>query len=153
MFFQELGSNKSHHKVPFENTARPDGMIKLNTMYIQGKLKPFKVKTYRYMYILDRDIKIKLEKLDYPKYDIGMIELNDYIHSENIIIRAWVLANVLNYTEKEILNEYIKNSSVNLEILENQVTSKGIRKVCSERNLEKELDLFIFNFYKDYFGI
>ena len=52
IFFIDKETNITYHHVPFENTKRPDGMIKLNTLLIQNRLKSIKVKTYRYIFCL-----------------------------------------------------------------------------------------------------
>jgi hypothetical protein len=131
--FYESDDGKTYHKVPMENTARPNGMIKLNALYVRGKLKPFKVKTYRYIITLYKNVRIDFEEKEYPKYDKGLVYLDDYIHSENLIARAYILAHLLEYDDEK----YLKNK-VNKNLLKEQIKNKTILKIATERNkLEK----------------
>ena len=71
LFFEHT-SGEVYHKVPMENTKRPSGFKKLNEMFIKGELKPFKVNTYRYIYVLDKkDNCILLNEEKYPEYEKG----------------------------------------------------------------------------------
>lgn len=71
LFFEDIKTKECFHKIPLENTKRPNGFVKLNIKLINKEIVPFKVKTYRYIYILDKHFKIKLNELPYPTYDIG----------------------------------------------------------------------------------
>lgn len=149
--FYEYLDGTTYHKVPMENTMRPDGMIKLNTMFIKGELKPFKVKTYRYIYPLYKDVEIMLEQQHYPKYDIGLTYITDYIHSPNLIIRSWVLSYILDYEEFTTLDKYV---TLNLlddksRILQ-QFENKSIVKVSSERGKLEKYEDFMFYIMEKY---
>lgn len=145
LFYEHLDGT-TYHKVPMENTMRPDGMIKLNTMYINGELKPFKVKTYRYIYPLYKDVHIKLEQQEYPKYDIGLTYLEDYKHNPNLIIRSWVLAYILNYPEFESLDKYVlSNLLQEKDLILTQFENKSIIKICEERNcIDRHTDFMFY---------
>ena len=54
------------------NTTVKTGYIRHNTAYLNGDLKPFKVKTYRYIYPFEKSFKFKTSQLVYPLYDKGM---------------------------------------------------------------------------------
>lgn len=145
LFYEHLDGT-TYHKVPMENTMRPDGMIKLNTMYIKGELKPFKVKTYRYIYPLYKDVKIYLEQQIYPKYDIGLTYLTEYRHNPNLIIRSWILSYILEYPEFTTLDEYVcSNLLSNEDLIFTQFENISIIKIASERNkIDRHTDFMFY---------
>jgi hypothetical protein len=97
-FFQDIETGEFFHKVPFENTNRLQTMLSRNLRYLDKKLKPFNVKTYRYIYLLDRKTKIKLKQLPYPDYEKGMIEIN-YKHPIGLLCRLNLLYTSFNNLE------------------------------------------------------
>lgn len=123
LFYEHLDGT-TYHKVPMENTSRPDGLIKLNAMWIRNELKPFKVKTYKYIYPLYKDIKIKMEEKKYPSYDIGLNYIENYKHNNRLIQRAIVLSYILNY-EKEFID------------LKGFIDKKQIKKTLDEDTIIK----------------
>lgn len=142
IFYENIETGITYHDVPFHNTKRPDGMIKLNTMWVEGKLKAFKVKTYRYIYPLYKNQKIKLKEKEYPKYDIGLEYLDDIGDKSKVITRAYVLSLLLNYDEKVILQEWVDKHATQ-EDLDIAFENDSIKLVSEERNKTKEyLDLY-----------
>src|SRR5690625_720512 len=78
LFFEDIDDESStFHKVPFENTNRLSGMAYRNLRLAKGELRPFLVKSYRYLYPLNKRIitRIKLKERTYPDYEKG----KDYI--------------------------------------------------------------------------
>jgi len=169
LFYENIYTKEVYHKVPMENTIRPDGLIKLNASYCIGELKPFYVKTYRYVYPLYKNIKIELNKMEYPKYDKGIRYLDNYNHSEKLLFRALILAYILEYKKEfYIIKKYIsdnmfkdlivdnliyalKNSSI-IEISKlrkcidklNEIQSIGFDGLKLDDVEEKQLDIFDF---------
>lgn len=127
--FYEADDGKVYHKVPMENTKRPNGMIKLNALFLQDKLKPFKVKTYRYIMPLYKNVKIELKEKPYPKYDKGVTYIDDYKHNENLIARAYILAHLLEYEEEDVFKGKVKK-----DLIVNQISNKSIISIAKERN-------------------
>lgn len=136
LFFENTITNEIFHKVPMENTARPDGLIKLNYMYMKNQLKPFKVKTYRYLYPLYKNIKIELEEKPYPDYKKGLEYIENYKHNEKLYHRAFVLSYILGY-EKEY--EYFKNN-INLQDIKSTLNEKTILKIAKQRDVIEKLN-------------
>ena len=71
LFFENIETKEVIHKVPFENTSRLVKMIGENIGYIRGYFKPFIVKTYRYIYFIDKKCENKclLKEMNYPIYE------------------------------------------------------------------------------------
>lgn len=147
LFYEDIETGVVYHKVPMENTKRPDGMVKLNTMYILGKLKPFKVKTYRYIMPLYKNVKIEMEEKPYPKYDIGIKYLENYKHSPALIARAYILAEMLGWEQSEVLKDHIKKHELT-PIIKKQLENKSLDFVAQKRGLEDKLEKI-----RKYFGV
>lgn len=100
LFYEDRETGEVFHKVPLENTKRPLGMLSKNVRYLNGMLKPFKVKTYKYIYPLYKRDKIKLKEKPYPEYDKGIIE-TDYKHPNSLIARLMVMYREINESDLE----------------------------------------------------
>ena len=91
---------------------------------------------------------MSFEKQDYPTYHIGMDYLSDYKHSVRTVIRAWMLAFLLNRTEirdlgvwitknieeddfNKIVNEYLQNKSI-LEVTKSRGCQDNYNKLCDK---------------------
>lgn len=90
LFFEDKETGEVLHKVPLENTKRPLGMLSKNARYLYGKLTPFKVKTYKYIYPLYKKDVIKLKEQPYPEYDKGIIETK-HKHSDTLVTRLMIM--------------------------------------------------------------
>lgn len=64
LFFQDKETGIIYHKVGIENTKAPISFIRLNKLYLEGRLQQFKVNTYRYIYPL-------YTKIDKPVLEKG----------------------------------------------------------------------------------
>jgi hypothetical protein len=115
LFFENIETGETQHKVPFENTLRPIKMVKLNSLYCQGKLKPFIVKTYRYMYPLYKNVIINLKEMNYPEYSKGYEYQDDYKVNISNLVRSYLLAKIMgdDINEKIIKDYIIKNFNNN----------------------------------------
>lgn len=158
LFYENIETGETQHKVPMENTKRPDGMIKLNSLYCQGKLKPFTVKTYRYIYPLYKNVKINLIKQKYPEYDKGFSYLEKYEHGISLYFRAYILSLLLNYKkEQEIIRNFIKEK-FSKEVINEQykrtLNNESIISIAKER---KKYDLYIKikenNFFENIYNL
>ena len=146
LFYENLLTGETQHKVPMENTSRPQGMTKLNKEFCEGILKPFKVKTYRYLFLLDKKVKIKLKELPYPEYSKGLVYLDDYQHNYKLIFRAWCLSYLLDKNEYcKVFEEYCKkhfNEDFILQAKTETKTNKSILDICNKKNILEKLNIF-----------
>lgn len=153
MFYENIKTGEIQHKVPMENTMRPNGFIRLNREYCEGLLKPFYVKTYRYIFPLYKNVSIDLEEQPYPEYDKGIVYVDDYKHNQDLLTRAYVLARLLKQNDDaNVIKHYLDtNYSMNenfvslLKALEN----KSIIKISQERKLDDEFS----KIYNEILGI
>lgn len=90
LFFEDVETGEVFHKVPLENTKRPKGFLGKNKRYLDGKLRPFRVKTYRYIYPLYRNTKILLDEKPYPEYEKGERTV-EFTHPKSLIARLAVM--------------------------------------------------------------
>lgn len=130
LFYENTITKEVFHNVPFDNTMRPDGMIKLNSMFVRGELKPFFVKTYKYIMPLYKNVVIDFKEEKYPDYDIGL-EYIDVDLKENTMARSFVLSYILDYKDYyDFLHWAKENKSVVFTSLKNE----SIIKICEQRN-------------------
>jgi hypothetical protein len=137
LFFENIETKETYHQVPFSNTKRPDGMIKLNCLWLKEKLVPFTVKTYRYIFPLYKDTKIKLQEKEFPKYEKGIeyLDKKSFDFSKEIA-RSYILSEMLSYEEKDFLKNF-----ATIENIKNQLSNKSIAIIAKERNVfDKFLD-------------
>jgi hypothetical protein len=121
-FFKNVENNDFFHKILFENTKNPTTMLKYNKLYLDKKLKCYMVKTYRYIYLLNRKTKIKLQQQPYPAYEKGMTEI-DYKHPIGVLCRLQLMyenRGDIEYMKKTMLelktrfsNEQIEKEIIN----------------------------------------
>jgi hypothetical protein len=127
-FFQDIKTNNFYHDVPFHNTKRLNSMLFKNKLYLDKRLKCYIVKTYRYIYLLDRKTKIKLKQKPYPAYEKGMIEI-DYKHPIGLLCRLYLMYKKekdLEYMNKAMLElkSRFSNEQIEKEII-NQLKSNN----------------------------
>jgi hypothetical protein len=121
-FFKNTQNNIFFHKVGFEDTRNVSTMLNYNKIYLDKKLKCYLVKTYRYIYLLNRKTKINLKQKPYPAYEKGMIEI-EYQHPIGVLCRLYLMyqtRNDVEYMEKTMLelksrfsNEQIEKEIIN----------------------------------------
>ena len=154
LFFEDIETGEVFHKVPLENTKRPKGFLEKNKRYLDGKLKSFYVKTYKYIYILDKKTKVKLKQQPYPEYDKGL-ELVDYNHPLGVLCRLQIMYNLIeedvdsyiNILDEEMQGFYT-DDEINEEY-EKQLKNKSIiwfRDEYNKPKSNKELQTNIFDF-------
>ena len=153
-FFQNTITDEIYFQTILTNTSRPYGLVKSNSDLCQGHLKAFVTKSYRYIYLLDKRVKIKFKEMPYPKYDKGVnyININDVINDgsyKNSIFRAWLLSkfesevdNSTYYIATYILDKFSKEDiieSIN-EQLENKTMKEQYGQTLWYSNLIKKKD-------------
>lgn len=92
LFFHNEADGTTLHKASLENTARAKLFLRESKHYLDGDLKPFRVKTYRYIYPLQK-CEIYLKEQPYPEYNKGEIPVPDYQHSIPLLARLWIMYN------------------------------------------------------------
>lgn len=121
LFFENTESGEVTHKVPMENTARPTTFLSKNAQFLDGKMTNFYVKTYRYIYTLDRDglkkkngiivddPRVLLKSEPYPEYDKGIIPVSNYVPSFPMMVRLYIMFDAIQIDEysKKVL-DYLK---------------------------------------------
>ncbi len=92
LFFYNEADGTTLHSASTAITSKAVAFLRVNKHYLDGELKPFKVKTYRYIYPLQK-CEIYLKEQPYPKYDKGEISVPDYRHSVSLLARLWIMYN------------------------------------------------------------
>lgn len=85
IFWQNIETNEVYHNIILTNTSRKTAYVKTNTEYLNNKLKAFRVKTYRYIYILDKSFAFKFKEEQYPEYNKGIEYIEVKRNKEKII--------------------------------------------------------------------
>jgi hypothetical protein len=101
----------THHDTSFSNTASATGMTSRNLMHARGELESFRVRTYRYLYPLDKRARreILLPAQPYPKERTGMIPVDGYTPPPGQIARSVALAEGLGWTDEAAeLDAYLR---------------------------------------------
>jgi hypothetical protein len=123
-FFYEKEKDISHHEIPFTNSKRPTRMLMLNRLFFDNKLEPFKVKTYRYGFVLDKKFKKKIKFIQqpYPIYEKGQRDMKDYLHPKGIVARCYLFFKELGDKDymKKSKDYYYKNYNDFDDEIENQ---------------------------------
>lgn len=89
-FIKDTVTNNVYHSAVFNDGRRINQMMDRNKIILDNHYVSFKVKTYRYLYVLDKTVNIHLKEKVYPKYDKG-IERCEYIYPDNLLGKLyWV---------------------------------------------------------------
>lgn len=75
-FIEDTTSGEVYHRVNLDNYARPNGVVNVWKLIIDGNYRPFSVNTYRYLFFLHRKVKkhCLLEEQSYPTYQKAELE-------------------------------------------------------------------------------
>ena len=71
-FLENIRTGEIIHEQNFTNSVNTTGYLRANICYLIGDFKAWQVKTYRYIYPLDKHFKFKTQEKPYPAYDKGM---------------------------------------------------------------------------------
>lgn len=85
-FFRDKNTGRIYHNQILTNTTSPTGYVRSNVLLLLGDLVPFRVKTYRYIYPLDKRYRCLLKEQPYPEYERGEFPA-DYTPDREIIVR------------------------------------------------------------------
>lgn len=135
-FFIDRETDNIYHKVLLENVSRKTTFKKTLNLFIKGRLIPTEVKTYRYIYILDKKYikKIKLKEKPYPEYDKGM-EYIDYKPTLNTLCKFLVCSMMDNEDNVDEIRQYIEERYDEDEIengIRNAYNNKFIKGYMNE---------------------
>ena len=72
-FLRNRRSGEFVHEQIFTNTSSPYGFLRANIGYLLGAFDVYVVKTYRYIYPLDKRFRFVKPQKPYPAYDKGMV--------------------------------------------------------------------------------
>lgn len=139
LFHEQLETGEFWHDTPFTNTAVPGGMVFRNLMHARGELKSFRVKTYRYLFPLNKRARrqIKLESLPYPKARDGVIPVPNYQPPMAQIARAVALANRMQqFKNAAILTDYLKRLTADADsLIAEQSENEWVKSIISDTPL------------------
>lgn len=88
-FLRNKRTDEVVHEQNFSDTTCKSAYLRNNVSFILGDFEIFRVKTYRYIYIFDKGIKLKFKEKPYPPYDKGL-EYIKWSRDTNKIIRKMV---------------------------------------------------------------
>ncbi len=71
-FLRNTRSGEILHEQIFTNSKSPSGFLRANVGMLLGDFEAFEVKTYRYIYPLDKHFRFIKPQQPYPAYDKGM---------------------------------------------------------------------------------
>lgn len=71
-FLRNTRSGEFVHNQIFTNSANPSGFLRANIGMLLGDYEAYQVKTYRYIYPLDKHFRFHKPQMPYPAYDKGM---------------------------------------------------------------------------------
>lgn len=128
LFYENIETKEIKHNALFNDGRHIGSMLKHNKELLDGKLRPFKVKTYRYIYILDKRVDVKLKEKPYPTYSKGM-EYVSITYSDNLLGKL-----VLGYNSMN--DSYHANKALSL-------IKGNISKILDEQMNHKYLNEFI----------
>src|SRR5699024_895446 len=147
LFFKDELTGEVFHKVPLENTEEMTGMMAKNALYLSGRLTAFYVKTYRYIYNLDKKDKAKLKSIPYPKYEKGQEWIENYMHPPGLLARLYVMYDFIGdvYNAKKAKMKLVSSGYNEMEIktlFDRQSKNKTFLRLKKERfNTQKSKEL------------
>lgn len=71
-FLRNIRSGEMVHEQIFTNTSSPSGFLRANVGMLLGDFEVLEVKTYRYIYPLDKKFRFIKSQKPYPAYEKGM---------------------------------------------------------------------------------
>lgn len=84
LFYEVIATGEALHHITIENQTNAN-YIKYNEALLNGEYRAFRVKTYRYIYPLEKSFKfLKGEEKPYPPYDRGIEYFDKKINRELI---------------------------------------------------------------------
>lgn len=104
VFYENIETGEIIHQAQTNNWARPKGTTKYGLMNLQGKLRCFGVRTYRYLYVLNKKKRqdVLLEEQPYPQYHKGEIEIKDPFNE-----KRWFERFEIEMEKQEFRDKYI----------------------------------------------
>lgn len=110
LFFNDIVHGTDIHKLKFENTESLSSMIGVNLGLARGYFRAFRVKTYRYIYFIDRRYEktMTIKEQPYPSYDKGKMFNDEYVQSIHIMARSYLGCIKMNLPYADEFMRYMK---------------------------------------------
>lgn len=149
LFFENIDTGETIHKTNLEDTRCLARMTGDNLGYIRNKLVPFYVKTYRYIYYIDKSYEkySLLKEKKYPEYQKG----KDYIDFEqciHVLTRCYICAkkmgfdNIANEFKEYLLKKFNKDDIK--DSMERSIKNETlINFIKTKKDDEKQKDIII----------
>lgn len=136
-FFVDKETDEIYHHVLLENCNRRKAYKQTLSLFIRNRLQPIEVKTYRYIYILDKKYKnkIKLKEQQYPNYEKGIKNI-EYNPTLNCLCKFLVLAIVDKDDNIDDIKAYINGRYNDDDIkvgIENAYNNKYIKEYINKK--------------------
>lgn len=149
LFFENIETKETIHKTNLEDTRSLARMTGDNLGYIRGQLIPFYVKTYRYIYYIDREYEkySLLKEETYPKYQKGK-EYVEFKQSIHVLSRCYYCAKYLGFDDiKEEFKSFLLNNFEKVELKESLERALSNQTLLSfiEKNKDNKKQLDIIN--------
>ena len=88
-FLRNIRSGELVHEQIFTNSHSPSGFLRSNVGMLLGDFEIFEVKTYRYIYPLDKRFRFNKPQKPYPAYDKGMVSV-DWVRDRTKMIERCI---------------------------------------------------------------
>jgi hypothetical protein len=145
--FHQTSDGLTWHDTPFNNTANPRVMLFRNMFFVTDTIKTFKIKTYRYLYALDRAAKksVKLQFLPYPKKRVGPVLIENYKPPANQIARSVAIADAIgDYEKKSSLRLFLDNLTDDADsLILDASKNKWIKPLYNQKNYMLDFESLI----------
>ena len=101
LFYEVIATGEILHKLTIEKQTIST-YVKYNEALLRGEYKPFRVKTYRYIYPLEKSFRFtKTKEQPYPKYEKGIEYFDQKINRELIKANIEKVRKKFNLPEKD----------------------------------------------------
>lgn len=117
-FYEDTIHDETVFHSAFDNTEALSTMVGRNIGVVRGYFRVFRVKSYRYIYFLDRKYKdtMKLKQQPYPPYDKGVIYKDDFVQSKYVVARSYLASAKLELECAKDFMDYMKQHFTQEEI-------------------------------------
>ena len=145
LFFDNVITGEVVHKVPTENTKNIGAFVGHNLGIVRGKYNAFHVKTYRYIFYIDRDYEKYscYKEQPYPVYDKGK-EYFEFTQAINVMTRCYLICEHLGM--HEVAEEFMAYAKLHYsdeqieKSLEQSKNNKSLVEYFNDDKKDKEHD-------------
>lgn len=133
LFLENVETGEIKQETLFNNGSSFQACVDNNREWINGKYRVFRVKTYRYIYILDKRVHMNLKEQPYPQYEKG--ETPDVYKPSNNLCGRMILAYDAE-GDVETRDKFIHHLK-QVKGLTSDEVSDILRTQASDKNLKK----------------